>query len=170
VEFLKKYGGQMIGFKIGDMTKMEVDILCNASNGLGYMGGGIAGALLRSGGQEIENEAIKACDPPFKAGQAYITSAGKLKANHIIHMVTMDLPGGETSLEICKKALISGLNFTKDGDSIAITALGTGVGGLNKEEVAKMMMEELNKYKKLDIYVVDINSDFINYCKAYNVS
>jgi len=61
----------------GDITKLENDAIVNAANAYLKMGGGVAGAILRNGGQVIQDE----CDKIgfIGVGNAAITTAGKLK-------------------------------------------------------------------------------------------
>ncbi|MEX2689946.1 MAG: macro domain-containing protein, partial [Candidatus Njordarchaeum guaymaensis] len=70
----------------GDITKMDVDAIVNPANSLLIMGGGVAGAIKRRGGQIIEDEAVK--QGPIPVGNAVITSAGNLKARYVIHAPT----------------------------------------------------------------------------------
>ncbi len=42
----------------GDITKLEADAIVNAADTSLRMGGGVAGAIKRAGGQEIEDEAV----------------------------------------------------------------------------------------------------------------
>jgi len=74
----------------GDITTLEVDAIINPANSYGYMGGGVAGAIKEIGGQEIETEAV--AKAPIPIGSAVITTAGSLKAKHIIHAPTMEQP------------------------------------------------------------------------------
>jgi len=40
--------------RLGDLTQINCDAIVNPANSLGYMGGGVAGAIKRVGGAEIE--------------------------------------------------------------------------------------------------------------------
>jgi O-acetyl-ADP-ribose deacetylase (regulator of RNase III) len=51
------------------------------------VGGGVAGAINRIGGKEIENEVIKSA--PIAVGKAIAINAGKLKAKCVIHAPAM---------------------------------------------------------------------------------
>lgn len=155
----------MIKVVLGDLTKAkDVDYICNAANGVGPLGSGIAGAIRRAGGKIIEQEAFIRCreeDP--QPGDIYITGAGSLPYKKVIHLVTMKQPGGVTSLKIVRKCLQNLVRYCEliDIKSVGLPALGTGVGALDKGEVAQIFKEEL-KDSKVEFHVVDIDENFIN--------
>ena len=129
----------------GDITQLELDALVNAANNRLWMGGGVAGALKRAGGKEIEAEAVT--KGPIPIGEAVVTGAGKLKAKYIIHAAVMgqDL---KTDTENIRQATLSSL---LRGDelgikSIAFPALGTGVGGFPLGECARVMISQVRQY------------------------
>src|SRR5712691_4753789 len=66
-----------------DITKLEVDAIANAANNHLWMGAGVAGAIKRAGGEEIEREAV--AKGPVEVGDAVATGAGRLAARFIIH-------------------------------------------------------------------------------------
>jgi len=51
-----------------DLTQIKCDAIINPANSYGYMGGGVAGAIKKKGGTEIEKEAIDKA--PIKIGRA----------------------------------------------------------------------------------------------------
>lgn len=123
----------------GDITESECEGIVNAANNHFWMGGGVAGAIKRKGGTEIETEAV--AKGPVKPGESVVTGAGRLKARYVIHAATMgqDL---STDARLIEKATASA--FGK-ADSIGITslaypALGTGVGGFSVEDAGEIMM------------------------------
>jgi len=129
----------------GDITRLDLDALVNAANNRLWMGGGVAGAIKRAGGQEIEAEAVK--KGPVPIGEAVATGAGKLEAKYIIHAAVMgqDL---KTDADKIRQATRSSL---LRGDelgikSIAFPALGTGVGGFPPGECAGIMIGEVRRY------------------------
>jgi len=129
----------------GDISQCQADAQVNAANNHLWMGSGVAGALKRAGGQEIEEEAIK--KGPIPVGEAIATGAGKLKAKYVIHAAVMgqDL---RTNAVAIKKATENSLRCA-DGlgcKSIAFPALGTGVGGFSLEECAHLMTEVVRNY------------------------
>ena len=70
----------------GDIARVEADAIANAANDRLWMGAGVAGALKRAGGDEIEQEAIAIGGIPL--GTAVATTAG-----HRCVAATMDPPG-----------------------------------------------------------------------------
>ncbi|RKY12025.1 MAG: Appr-1-p processing protein, partial [Planctomycetota bacterium] len=109
----------------GDITEQDVDAIVNAANNHLKMGGGVAGAIRRKGGAEIQQE----CDRigPIEIGGAAVTGAGKLKAKYVIHAATMGMDF-RTNAEIIRAATRSTLKqAAKLGiKSLAFPALGCG--------------------------------------------
>jgi O-acetyl-ADP-ribose deacetylase (regulator of RNase III)/ADP-ribose pyrophosphatase YjhB (NUDIX family) len=138
----RKIKNTVLKVTIGDITELNVNAIVNAANNQLVMGGGVAGAIKKKGGQSIQDEATKLA--PIPPGEAVVTGAGNLKAKYVIHAATMgmDFETNETKIRACvanslkraeEKALIS----------IAFPALGCGVGGFSIEKVAKIMAEEV---------------------------
>lgn len=129
----------------GDITQLEVDAIVNAANNKLVMGGGVAGAIKKKGGKSIEDEAVK--KGPIEIGGAVYTSAGQLKAKYIIHAATMgmDFKTDEAKIrDSCKSALRVAEDLKIK--SIALPALGCGVGGFPLLASAKIMSQEALKH------------------------
>ncbi len=128
-----------------DLTRLAVDAIVNAANDRLWMGGGVAGAIKRRGGEEIEREATAL--GPVLLGEAVATGAGQLGVRHVIHAVTMgqDLQTGE---EIIRRATRSALRVADSlrARSVALPALGTGVGGFPAARAAEVMLRETATY------------------------
>jgi O-acetyl-ADP-ribose deacetylase (regulator of RNase III) len=123
----------------GDITALGVDAIANAANDHLWMGAGVAGAIKRAGGEEIEREAM--AKGPVPVGTAVATGAGALKARHVIHGAVMgqDL---RTNADLIRRATRSCLEVA-DGlgcTSLALPAFGTGVGGFPLDECARLMV------------------------------
>ncbi len=125
----------------GDITSLQCDAIVNAANDHLWMGGGVAGAIKRRGGDEIEREAVR--QGPIPVGEAVATGAGRLPCRHVIHAVTMD-QGLTTSEGAIRSATRSALRLADrlGLESVALPALGTGVGGFPLERAATVMLEE----------------------------
>jgi len=130
----------------GDITKLEVDAIVNAANSMLIMGGGVAGAILKTGGREIQEEALK--HAPIPVGKAVATKAGKLKAKYVIHAPTMERPAmciTSENVQLATKGALECAEQLKIG-SVAFPGMGTGVGGLNLEEAARGMVQEIKRH------------------------
>lgn len=126
----------------GDLTRVEADALVNAANNHLWMGGGVAGALKRAGGREIEAEAVK--KGPIPVGEAAVTGAGKLRARFIIHAAVMGQDLRTDARKIAAATRSALLQAEELGiKSLAFPALGTGVGGFPMAECARVMVAEV---------------------------
>jgi O-acetyl-ADP-ribose deacetylase len=123
-----------------DVTKLEVDAIANAANTQLKHGGGVAGAISRAGGADVQRESDEKA--PIGLGDAVETTAGEMPARYVIHAATMEL-GGPTSAEIIKRATRSTLSKAEElgCKSLALVAFGTGVGGFPLEEAARIMVD-----------------------------
>ena len=132
-----------------DITQVEVDAIANAANTRLIHGGGVAGAIARSGGQEIERESRQRA--PIGLGEAVETQGGELPCRWVIHAATMEL-GGPTSAEIIRRATASTLQKANElgARSLALVAFGTGVGGFPVEEAARIEVEEVRRHLERD--------------------
>jgi O-acetyl-ADP-ribose deacetylase (regulator of RNase III) len=126
----------------GDITELAVDAIVNAANNHLWMGGGVAGAIKRRGGAEIEREAVS--KGPIPVGSAVATGAGRLQARYVIHAAVMgqDLA---TDAEKIRQATRSALALSTElgAKSVAFPALGTGVGGFPLGQAAAIMLDEI---------------------------
>src|SRR2546423_1079659 len=111
-----------------DVTKLEVDAIANAANTELRHGGGVAAAISRAGGPEVQRESSEKA--PVGLGEAVETTAGEMPCRWVIHAATMEL-GGPTSAEIIERATQSTLARAEELGcrSLALVAFGTGVGG-----------------------------------------
>jgi O-acetyl-ADP-ribose deacetylase (regulator of RNase III) len=144
--FQVSYGRTVIKVVMGDLTKTEADAIVNPANSFGYMGGGVALAIRRAGGEEVEKEAVSKA--PIPLGEAVATTAGKLKAKLVIHAPTMVNPAGETDEEKVRLATLAALKCSeeKGAKSLAFPGMGTGVGGLSYKAAAGSMVEAIKAF------------------------
>jgi O-acetyl-ADP-ribose deacetylase len=130
----------------GDITALEVDAIANAANNHLWMGSGVAGAIKRAGGEEIEREAV--AKGPIEVGEAVATSGGKLAARWVIHGAAMgqDL---QTDAKLARRTTESCLRVAEElgAQSLALPAFGTGVGGLPLEECAQVMVDAVRAHE-----------------------
>ena len=137
---IKQIGAVTLEVVQGDITACAVDAIVNAANNHLWMGAGVAGAIKRQGGQVVEDEAFR--QGPIAVGEAVVTGGGSLKARYVIHAAAMgqDLA---TSADLIYQATVNSLRRATDLGlvSIALPALGTGVGGFPIDEAARVMID-----------------------------
>ena len=121
------------------MTQLEVDAIANAANTQLLHGGGVAGAISRAGGPEVQRESHQKA--PIGLGEAVETTAGDMPARWVIHAATMEMDF-VTSAEIIERATRSTLAKAEElgAKSLALVAFGTGVGGFPVDEAARIMV------------------------------
>jgi O-acetyl-ADP-ribose deacetylase (regulator of RNase III) len=117
-----------------------VDAIGNAANDHLWMGAGVAGAIKRAGGEEIEREAVS--KGPIEIGDAVATGGGSLKARWVVHGAVMgqDL---QTDADAIRRTTARCLEVADElgAESLALPAFGTGVGGFPLDECAPIMVE-----------------------------
>lgn len=142
-----KIGGIDIVVRKGDITETDCRAVVNAANNEFRMGGGVAKAIKKKGGEQIEDEVVK--QGPVNIGDSVISGAGKLKADFVIHSATMGLDF-KTNGEYIRKAVKTALRAAQEKkiDSVAFPALGCGTGGFSFKNSAKIMAQEVFTYCK----------------------
>ena len=128
----------------GDITQQEVDAIVNAANNHLWMGSGVAGAIVRQGGRGIEDEAIR--QGPINVSQAVVTGGGTLAAKHVIHAAVMG-QNLKTDADTVRQSTISALKLAEKLKlrSVALPALGTGVGAFPLDECARIMVQAVRE-------------------------
>ena len=125
----------------GDITALDVEAIANAANNALWMGAGVAGAIKRAGGEEIEREAV--AKGPIAVGDAVATTAGRLQARWVVHGAVMgqDL---RTNAELVRETTRRCLEVADElgARSLALPAFGTGVGRFPLAECAEIMVGE----------------------------
>jgi len=126
----------------GDLTEETTDAIVNAANNDLILGGGVAGAIARRGGAEIQREC--SAHGPIGVGDAAITHGGRLRAAWVIHAASMRL-GGRTTAENLRGSIRRSLELAAEKSlrSIAFPAVGTGIAGFPLADCARLMLEEV---------------------------
>ncbi len=143
----KKIGGRTIRLVSADITERDVDAIVNAANSRLQHGGGVAGAIVRKGGQIIQDESDRIGYVPV--GGAAITSGGRLKARFVIHAVGPRMGEGDEDDKL-KKAINSVLQLASDRAlrSISVPAISAGIFGFPKDGCAKILVAETAAFLK----------------------
>ena len=123
-------------------------------------GGGVAAAISRAGGPEVQRESNEKA--PIGLGEAVETTAGDMPARYVIHAATMEL-GGPTSPDIIERATRSTLRRADELGcrSLAPVAVGTGVGGFPLDDAARLMVGAVRKHepRSLERVVFAVHGD-----------
>lgn len=169
----------MLQLIYGEIAEAEADVIVNAANGSGWMGGkrcrkelhrGVAEHLNFFSHSAIEKEALKAARKyphiisgicGTQAGGFFTTGSGGLACREVVHAVTMRRPGHKSSLESIREVLPKIFRHCTDAGfrSVAIPYLGCGTGGLNKKEVYELILQESEKYPELEVRLYDFASE-----------
>ena len=142
-----KVGPASVAIERGDITDREVDAIVNAANSTLAMGAGVAAAIKRKGGVLIEEEAIR--QGPIEVGEAVLTPGGNLVATHVIHAAVMG-PDLKTDAETVARTTRAVLALADKHrlTSLALPALGTGVGRVPPAAAAEAMLTEVVAHLK----------------------
>jgi len=157
--------GVTIELMQGDITDLAVDAIVNAANSDLILGSGVAGAIARKGGPEIQAECLKIghCE----VGSAVITGSGRLPAAHVIHAVGPRMGEGNESGKLANATRTSLLLAERNQlVDIAFPAISTGVFGYPLESCAKIMLrvmidftfEDLTSLKRVILCLFDANA------------
>ncbi len=116
-----------IEFKKGNIIDQpDIEAIVNAANAQLQIGGGVAGAIHKAAGPELEKEAMPL--GPIKPGQAVITKAYNLPNKYVIHCLGpvygKDKPEQKLLADCYKNALQIAEN--KNISSIAFPSISTG--------------------------------------------
>jgi O-acetyl-ADP-ribose deacetylase len=151
----------LIHLSIGDLTESDADAIVNAANNDLILGGGVAGAIRRKGGDSIQRECNTIGSIPI--GGAAITAGGNLKARFVIHAASMQL-GGSATAQAIRSSVAHSLRIASEKKltSVAFPAIGTGIAGFPLRECAEIMLRETVKHlsgttslKRVDFVVYD---------------
>jgi O-acetyl-ADP-ribose deacetylase (regulator of RNase III) len=152
------------------VTDLTVDAVVNPANSQGLMDHGIAKALREQGGQEIEDEARSLA--PIAIGAAVVTKGGRLWARQVIHAPTLEEPatksltpvkiGVENVRRATRAALLAASRLQIV--SLALPGMGTGAGGVEPNEAARAMVDEIRAHRMphpQTIYLSDLKDDMV---------
>ncbi len=141
--------GQRLEIAEGDLTLEAVDAIVNATNSHLAHGGGVAGAILRRGGEQIQRESeawVRQRGPVSHAQPAY-TGAGRLPCKYVIHAVGPVWGEGDEDRKLA--AAIHGSLELADRlglRSIAFPAISTGIFGFPTGRAVPIFIDTIRDY------------------------
>jgi len=147
-----KIGNCKVQVALCDITKEETDVIVNAANSNLKHGGGVAWAIVRAGGPEIQRESDEYVRKygPVPTGEVAVTSAGKLKAKYVIHAVGPIWRGRGDEDSLLYNAVYNSLKKAKEmgAKSMAMPAISTGIYGFPKQRAAKIFGRAIKDFLK----------------------
>jgi len=148
-----KVGKTTVRLIKGDITEMETDAIVNAANSSLMGGGGVDGAIHRKGGPRILEECkkIRATQWPtgLPTGKAVITSAGNLKAKHVIHTVGPVWQGGNRGEpELLAQAYQNSLQIAVANGlkTVAFPSISTGAYGYPIRDASRIALKTVKGF------------------------
>lgn len=135
-------GGCTLRAVLGDLTAEEVDAIVNAANSMLAHGGGLAGAIVARGGEEIQQESSRLA--PVAVGTAVATTAGRLPSRWVIHAVGPRWGEGDEEAKL-RSAVRSSLEEAArlGARSVALPAISTGIFGYPKVDGTRVIVSEI---------------------------
>jgi O-acetyl-ADP-ribose deacetylase (regulator of RNase III) len=142
-----RHSGRMIKLREGDITQVEAEAIVNAANSSLVLGGGVAGAIRRAGGESIQEECLKLA--PIEVGQAVMTGAGRLKARFVIHAVGPVWGEGDEDDKL-RRATANSLRLAEERrlTSIAFPAVSAGIFDFPLERCSRIMLSAAMDFLK----------------------
>ena len=137
----------------GDITDIGTDAIVNAANSSLMGGGGVDGAIHSKGGPRILEECkkIRSTQWPtgLPTGKAVITSAGNLKAKHVIHTVGPIWHGGNRGeLELLAQAYLNSLQtaVVNGLKTVAFPSISTGAYGYPIRDASRIALKTVKAF------------------------
>jgi len=168
--------GQTVRIVQNDLTQEPVDAIVNAANEHLAHGGGVAGAIARRGGREIQEQSNQwvATHGPVHTGTAAITGAGRLPCRCVIHAVGPIWGSGDEENKLAS-AVWSTLEMAEGHElaSVSMPAISSGIFGFPKKLCAAVMLRTARDYLEKhpggpvwEVNLCNIDSETVDIFKA----
>jgi O-acetyl-ADP-ribose deacetylase (regulator of RNase III) len=138
-----------------DITDLEVDAFVYYAQSDLALGSGFGTAISVRGGPTIQKELEDLA--PVATGEAVVSGAGNLKANHIVHAVGPKFQEPDTEAKLRTTVLNSLKRAEEKGvKTLAFPAMGAGFYGIPPELCAKVMLDALVKHLQGSTVIKDV--------------
>jgi len=129
----------------GDITQQQVDAVVNAASRRMRGGGGVDGAIHAAGGPEILEDCVRRFPHGLATGDAGWTTAGRLPARWVIHVVGPNRTAGETDRSLLTSCYRRALEVADElgARSVAFPLVSAGVYGWPKDDAVDAALETL---------------------------
>lgn len=141
-------GSTEVAAIVGDLTRLDVDAVVNAANVHLRHGGGVAGALARAAGPDLQSASTRWVDDhgPLEVGQAAVTGAGELPCRWVVHVAGPVYGEGQPDDETHLRAAVRGALEAASGagaTSVALPAISAGIYGYPPDEATRVIADEV---------------------------
>jgi O-acetyl-ADP-ribose deacetylase (regulator of RNase III) len=129
----------------GDITEPQVDAIVNAANRAMRGGGGVDGAIHRGGGPAILQDCVERFPNGLATGEAGWTTAGKLPARHVIHVVGPNYGAGETDRSLLTSCYARAVAVADElgARTVAFPLVSAGIYAWPLQDAAEAAVETL---------------------------
>ena len=120
----------------GDITTQDVDAVVNAANNRMRGGGGVDGAIHRAGGPAVLEDCERRFPDGLATGDAGWTTAGKMPARWVIHVVGPNYNAGQRDRSLLTSCYSRALAVADElgASSVAFPRVSAGVYGWPKSD------------------------------------
>lgn len=155
----------------GNILDVDVEVIVNPANSRGWMAAGVAAAIKIAAGADVEKEAVS--KGPTPVGVAIVTSGGNTRFKAIIHAPTMQSPIDKIGPENVLRAIVAALKLADESgySTLALPGMGTGMGGVDPRESAKMMINAIRTFQPSclkRIILVDTRDGIVDAWKKFD--
>lgn len=148
----------MINYKVGDLFKEDIEAIVNTVNCVGVMGRGIALQFKKAYPDNYKAYSLACRHKEVVPGKMFVFKTGEiLNPKFIINFPTKRHWRGKSRIEDIELGLIDLRNVIEKNNikSIAIPPLGSGLGGLNWNEVKSLIKNALRSLNDVNIIVFE---------------
>lgn len=137
---------------LGDITTSAAEVIVNAANSSLLGGGGVDGAIHRAAGPDLLDacRAVVARQGGCNTGEAVITRAGNLSADHVVHTVGPVWTGDQSDVHdsLLARCYVESLNLAKEAGarSIAFPNISTGVYRFPLNRAARVACDAVKQW------------------------
>lgn len=127
----------------GDITAQAVDAVVNAANNRMRGGGGVDGAIHRSGGPAILRDCIERFPDGLATGDAGWTTAGDLPARWVIHTVGPNYTAGQRDRALLESCYRRSLEVADElgAKTVAFPLISSGIYGWPRDDAVAAAIE-----------------------------
>lgn len=129
----------------GDITATPADVIVNAANSRMRGGGGVDGAIHRVGGPEILEDCVRRFPEGLPTGGAGWTTAGRLPARWVIHVVGPNLGAGEDDPELLRSCYAGAIRTATDlgARTMAVPLISAGAYRWPVDDAIRIAIETI---------------------------